>query len=141
MYTGDFKDGKKTGSGIFIHKDSKYEGEFVDGQFHGVGKYYNSKTKRTFEGTFQNNNFLKGRMLLEDGSYYEGQYKRDMRHGEGTIYYPNGNAYVGLFDQDQKHGAGCLWDLQNVAKVREEWVRGTRKSFVIARSTVEELTE
>jgi len=74
-YVGDFKEGKKTGKGVFTYKDGRYEGDFVDGQYHGEGKLHSLKDKRTCEGTFKNNNFVKGKLLLEDGSYYEGEYR------------------------------------------------------------------
>lgn len=141
VYTGDFVDGKKTGKGVFTKDGSKYTGDFVDGQFHGEGKYFNALTKRTFEGKFANNNFVSGKMLMADGSYYKGQYNKDLMNGDGTIYYVNGNAYVGSFENDQKQGMGYLFDFVNECKIREEYVKGERKNFVKSPSTKEEMTE
>lgn len=62
-------------------------------------------------------------------------------HGEGTLHLANGNAYVGGFENDQRHGMGYLFDYENTAKVREEWVKGQRKNFVKTPSTKEELDE
>jgi len=50
------------------------------------------------EGTFKNNTLKSGRLIFEDGSYYEGEYKNDLMHGSGVIRYPNGDAYIGTFD-------------------------------------------
>lgn len=47
--------------------ESKYEGEWQDGWFHGKGKYY----------------FANG--VIYQGDFWKGEY-----HGEGTLIYPNG---------------------------------------------------
>ena len=47
--------------------DSKYEGDTLDGWFHGRGKYY----------------FSNG--VIYEGDFYKGEF-----HGEGVLIYPNG---------------------------------------------------
>lgn len=78
---------------------------------------------------------------MDDGSYYKGQYKGDLMDGDGTLYYANGNVYLGTFENDKKHGMGYLFDFQNDCKIREEWVKGSRKNFVKSPATKEEMTE
>lgn len=80
-------------------------------------------------------------MVLEDGSWYQGGFNNLKMHGEGTLHFANGNAYVGGFENDQRHGMGYLFDFENQAKVREEWVKGQRKNFVKTPSTTAELNE
>jgi hypothetical protein len=93
-----------------------YEGDFVQGQFHGYGKYNNPDKKRVLEGLFKENQLVEGKMFFEDGSYYEGEFKKDMMHGKGSIFYPNGNVYVGTFLNDKHHGTGTLFDILNKTK-------------------------
>lgn len=55
-YTGQFDNGKKTGTGRFEFEGSYYEGDFVEGQFHGNGKYYFADTGKIYKGEFVDNN-------------------------------------------------------------------------------------
>lgn len=115
-YEGDFNMGQKTGFGKYTYQGNTYEGHFLDGQFHGEGVYIDAKNKRTLEGTFKNNNLVKGKMISPDGSFYEGEYKNGMKNGSGVVTYPNGQVYVGTFENDKKHGLGTLFDLDKKTK-------------------------
>lgn len=56
---GQFKDGRKEGTGVYFGKDgSKYEGEWKAGKFHGPGI-----------------------MLYPSKGKYEGEWQNDQRHG------------------------------------------------------------
>ena len=45
----------------------KYEGEYKEGWFHGIGKF-----------------------LFDNGVIYEGSFEKGEFHGEGVLIYPNG---------------------------------------------------
>ena len=64
-YYGQLSNGKRFGFGTYYFKNegNRYEGYFVDGLFHGSGKY-----------TFKN------------GNYYVGNYKNNKRDGPGKVY-------------------------------------------------------
>jgi hypothetical protein len=51
--------------------ESRYEGEMLDGWYHGKGKYH-----------------------FANGSVYQGDFYKGEFHGEGTIIYPNGVTFV-----------------------------------------------
>ena len=53
---------------IIYFKD-KYEGEFVNGKFEGKGKY----------------------IYEDNGEYYIGEWKNNLQHGRGIMYYKNGD--------------------------------------------------
>ena len=70
VYAGEIKDGKPHGKGIWTYyhegkAEGKYIGEFKEGKRDGIGKW------TMFDGT----------------SFYEGEWKLDKRHGEGTYKY------------------------------------------------------
>lgn len=50
----------------------------------------------------------KGLFKWKNGIKYEGEYKQDMRHGEGTIYYPSVDhkRFQGSFENGFQHGQG-----------------------------------
>lgn len=53
-YKGPFYKGKKNGKGRFEWEDgSFYEGNFVDGTFSGMGKYYFAELDKWYEGEFR----------------------------------------------------------------------------------------
>jgi hypothetical protein len=52
----------------------RYEGEFVNGKFHGKGIY-----------------------TWPDGRRYEGEYENDKKHGYGSYYWPDGKCYEGYW--------------------------------------------
>lgn len=55
FYVGDYVNGKKTGMGAFKTEGSVYEGDFVEGRFHGKGVYHFQSENKVYEGDFQNN--------------------------------------------------------------------------------------
>ena len=42
--------GQKTGKGLFKTESSSYEGDFLDGQFHGHGVYTFADEGKVYEG-------------------------------------------------------------------------------------------
>jgi hypothetical protein len=99
-YVGEFKEGKRHGHGTLENGGHKYTGAFVNDEFHGKGRYENPDKGRIMEGDFEHNEFIRGKMYLEDGSVYEGEHNQGLMHGAGSITYPNGNVYVGTFEND-----------------------------------------
>jgi len=99
-YVGDFREGKRSGEGVLENSGQKYVGQFANDKFHGKGRLENPEKGRVMDGEFENNEFVRGKMYLEDGSFYEGEYQRGLMHGAGSITYPNGNVYVGTFEND-----------------------------------------
>tara|TARA_B100000886_G_scaffold197323_1_gene136033 strand:+ start:2064 stop:3869 length:1806 start_codon:yes stop_codon:yes gene_type:complete len=65
----------------------QYEGNFLNGKFHGDGTLYNTVNKK-----------------------YEGGFHNGKKHGDGTSYYDNSNIeYIGKWESNEKHGTGELY--------------------------------
>jgi hypothetical protein len=120
---------KRSGKGTTANADGdRYEGEFKDGSFHGIGHL---KTSRNIEytGEFANGLFAKGVVQFADGSvyegtmvnskydgygilrgsdnsYYEGEYKAGRKHGFGSQRWPNGDTYEGQYENGVESGKG-----------------------------------
>ena len=78
------------GKGILYDKNGKirYDGEYVNGKFEGIGKYY-----------------------YDDGNYYIGQWKNGLGNGEGVLYFKDGRViYDGEFVNDKFDGRGKFYE-------------------------------
>jgi len=62
------------------------------------------------EARFEKGYIPNGRikMIMTDGSYYDGQYSHHQRHGKGTCYYSNGDIYDGEWVNDERVGRGKM---------------------------------
>ena len=87
-YEGNWKDGKPGGFGKMNFDNGKikykYEGDFVDGLFDGMGDFY-----------------------PPDGTHYKGHFTRGFKDGEGVIYFNEGKiiyAYKGTWINDESEG-------------------------------------
>jgi hypothetical protein len=91
--------------------------------------------KSMYQGIWLNDSRVKGKLYMNDGNIYEGEFRDDLMHGVGKISYTqkelvyegifkDGNAsnigrvhfvdenqiYIGELDVHSKHGAGILID-------------------------------
>ena len=100
-YDGDYEEGERTGEGVYTNNlGTRYQGHFLKGDYHGHGKLFMHENGRLFEGKFNHNNLSKGKIVLPDGSVYEGDIKDWKMHGQGNLKFTNGNVYVGTWDKD-----------------------------------------
>ena len=131
-YEGEFVNGLKSGSGVYIYKNGdKYIGEFKNDEKNGIGAYYYNngesyignyyKNKREGKGCYYyvdgdkfDGKFKKGKaegfgkFYYSNGDRYFGNYKYDIKNGHGTYYYQDGKRYVGEFKEGIKHGKGII---------------------------------
>lgn len=47
-----------------------------------------------------------GSFFFSDGDEYVGEFKDDMKHGQGAYIYANGDKYVGEWKDEKYHGQG-----------------------------------
>ena len=79
-YEGEFVDGLFHGQGTIVYSDgSSYVGEWKDGLFHGQGT-----------GAFANE------------SSYTGEFKEGKRNGKGTYIYENGSSWIGEWENNEQ---------------------------------------
>ncbi|KAG2433102.1 hypothetical protein HYH02_012805 [Chlamydomonas schloesseri] len=86
-YYGDIVSGKRHGFGTYQYPNSffKYEGQWVNGEKHGLGK-----------------------LSMRDGAYYEGEFVHGEIVGQGTRRFANGDVYIGTFDMGLMQGFGVM---------------------------------
>ena len=84
-----------------------YEGEFINGKYEGIGKYYYDDGNY-YIGQWKNSlRNGEGVLYIQDGRViYEGEFFDDKFEGNGKYYYPDGKYYIGQFKKGLKHGIG-----------------------------------
>jgi hypothetical protein len=97
-----------------------------------------------YEGMMQNNQKNGfGKLVYQDGVYFEGNFRNDFIHGKGTLFYgANRPAYSGEWIQNKFNGKGSLYnefpvtfngtfDFSNFNKIEECWIKFEGKNFFI----------
>lgn len=111
IYEGELVNGQRTGKGKFTwSNDNVYEGDFVDGHRTGKGKFtwYDGDV---YEGDFVDGHRTgKGKYTWSSGSVYEGDFVDGERTGRGKYTWPNADVYEGDFVNGKKHGKGRFTD-------------------------------
>lgn len=104
----ELQDSKRSGFGTHVYADgSKYEGEFKDGMYHGVGVFTSDGSR--YEGEFKDNHFNgRGTLTHPNGNKYIGEFKDGMRNGQGTFTNAKGEKYIGEFKDGYRDGKGTL---------------------------------
>ncbi len=69
-----------------------------------------------------------GKFLFPDGSMYEGDVAKGLRHGQGVLYNPTLHClYEGTWDTGTRHGQGTLFYDENKKQFyKGMWQRGKR---------------
>ena len=111
------------------HVASFYEGEMMDGQFHGEGTYL------LFNGTEYSGQWQHGVLTgkgvaiyakdgVPTGCKYEGGWLDHKAHGYGVLVYENGSRYEGYFENHRFHGKGTSYDALGAVIKDGQWHDG-----------------
>ncbi|CAL8468842.1 g8383 [Coccomyxa elongata] len=106
-YVGQIGNGTMNGLGVyaFDSNQARYEGEFVDGAFEGLGA--ETFPEGLYVGSFRNGQrHGLGVCHYRNGDYYEGQWRGGVRHGMGMQQCTDGSNYVGGYAAGQRRGCG-----------------------------------
>lgn len=90
-YVGSFHNARRNGFGIAYFAKERFEGNFKDDEYHGVGTYFHaSGDVSTAEYILGKRSGL-GIYLFKNGEKYVGEYLNDKRDGLGILYGVNSN--------------------------------------------------
>ena len=136
-YSGNLENNIPEGYGIYETNNIRYEGYFKDGLFHVCGTLIDKVRKYKYVGSFSMGNKEGfGKIIFDDGKYFEGmflcnsangigymeysdgeiyvgEFKNNLANGFGTVYYANGNIYTGEFKNDKEFGLGVMMEHDN----------------------------
>ena len=64
--------------------------------------------------------------MYPDGTYYDGDWQNDKKHGQGTFAKFNGHKYTGEWKENQRHGEGTE-QLPDETVFKATWVNGLKE--------------
>jgi hypothetical protein len=108
-FDGKYEDDVRNGPGkLHLSDQSTFEGNFLNNRYNGKGTFTYSNGSK-YVGDYVNNVMSGyGRFYDSDGKLqYEGQYKDDVRQGQGTRYLSSGK-WVGTFAEGTFNGPGTF---------------------------------
>ena len=111
---------------IIDEEGNRYEGDTVDGEIHGVGRF-DWVDGSSYEGDFKNGEVQgEGTMTYVDGSTYTGTFNRGERHGYGVQTMANGSVYIGTFVDGKRSGEGEWVSEEDGESYKGSWKDGKR---------------
>ena len=124
-FEGFFSDGQKKYGTFQWSNGSKFQGQFLNGVFHGKG-IYNWANKKAYNGNWANGKMNgKGKFTYPDGSYYEGEFVNGKKCGFGLYKWENDKYYEGKWKNDKQNGFGIYHDKNKV--IKGFWIDGKLK--------------
>lgn len=130
FYEGEFENGEFQGSGKLFDDNEivKYQGKFVKSKRHGPGILFLSNNTR-IEGKFVDDELVSGKVYEKqehpenqpknpqkgktnkptDLLKYDGGFKNNQKHGNGTLLLKSGNKFIGDFFDNKRSGNGKLY--------------------------------
>lgn len=124
-YIGNFVEGRSNGFGKYYHNDGTiYEGNWLNDQPHGKGKEIFGDGSK-FDGIFENGLKKKGIFTWVDGSFYDGEIKKNFFEGYGRFKWKEGREYIGFWKNGKMHGKGTM-KYADGAKYEGEFKDGKR---------------
>lgn len=100
IYSGQWENGVKHGEGAYNYpsKDT-YSGWWQFGKKQGKGTYIYADTGMRLVGDWEDNKIVRGRWILPNGTYYEGEFSDNKPNKQGTWYFKDGNQLKGTYTQ------------------------------------------
>lgn len=94
---------------ISLGDGDAYQGETLNGMFHGQGTLTLKSKGFEYSGTwFENKRHGEGRETWNNGMSYKGEYSNDLKDGYGELILADGTHFTGYFSKNQFHGFGVL---------------------------------
>lgn len=128
ILTGDFLDNKLNGQGEYHRNDgSIYKGTFLNGLPHGSGKEIFIDGS-SFDGFYLSGEKKYGKYSWKDGSYYQGDFDKDLFNGLGIYFWGDNKKYDGCWKEGKMNGKGKLNNSDN-SYYDGEFLNGKKHGF------------
>ena len=107
-YQGNFLDNVKNGLFVVSFEDGRqYDGHY---SLNVMGKGVMKDDKGTYWGYFdqEGRSHGRGKLLMKDGTEYDGEFVHGKMNGHGRMTYANGSYYLGYFTNGKRDRRGML---------------------------------
>eukprot|EP01125_Pyxidicula_operculata_P001690 TRINITY_DN1151_c1_g4_i1.p1 TRINITY_DN1151_c1_g4~~TRINITY_DN1151_c1_g4_i1.p1 ORF type:complete len:952 (+),score=251.93 TRINITY_DN1151_c1_g4_i1:26-2881(+) len=120
-YLGDWRANKYDGLGVYQNKNLVYDGGWKDGKRNGKGK--ETTPEYVYDGNWEDNLYHgKGTWLSNTLGKYRGYWSRGSKHGYGTYTYPNGDEFTGEWSKDKKEGGISTYTWADGTNYKGHWL-------------------
>lgn len=139
-YNGDWLDDRKNGLGVLTTADGAvYEGSFKEDLRHGKGKLKFADNdpgiRLRYEGEFDTDRMAgKGTLWYQNGDLYDGYFKDNTFHGQGTFQYASSIKTEGKWSMGQLEGKGGIFQVLAPTDKKPTHITGTFSHGSFARS-------
>lgn len=109
VYEGEFVNGERSGQGKYTWDNGNiFEGEYKNDKRNGKGVII-WKVGDKYEGDFVDSfRTGKGKYTWASGNYYEGGFVKNKNEGFGTYIWKNGDTYTGTYKNNKRTGQGTF---------------------------------
>lgn len=109
-YNGEFKNGHYHGSGTLqnFEDGSSFVGFFQEGKKHGKAVLTLKNAEAVIQGYWIQDILITGTILYKNGAKYNGELRKLKKHGRGKMTYADGSVYIGDWKEDIRKGQGKL---------------------------------
>ena len=127
FYMGSVVDDKPNGKGTEVLPSGEfYEGDFLNGRWHGQGRWYNERKALVYTG-----NWLYGVKhgygeFQDDRGLFVGEFIKGVKCGNGKYTFFSGDQYIGEFAEDRFNGKGRYINAAGKVTYDGEWRNGKR---------------
>ena len=124
-YVGEVIDGIPHGYGRKEAGNSYFEGEWVEGNYVTGKGFFILGPNAWFYGEIKNGYWINGTFTDESGTYigdFTFDSGRHYRHGSGKMEWPNGDYYDGEWRYDLRHGEGTSYHKETDTKIDGIWI-------------------
>ena len=126
-YSGMVVDDIPNGKGTEHTADGDvYEGEFMNGKWHGHGQLMDSKMHLKYDGAWKYGVKHGFGNCIDDRGQYIGDFVKGLKHGEGELVFYNQDRYIGEFMDDLFNGHGKYISSDGRVIYDGEWRNGMR---------------
>lgn len=112
-YYGRFSEGKRNGEGVYYFPNGDiYSGSWKDNLKHGKGVYIINSCKlegnnyMKIVGSWENGEIITGKWIFPNGTFYEGQFEKNLPKSFGTWNFVNGNINTGEYKHSEARMTG-----------------------------------
>ena len=97
-YYGYWEEGRRNGEGVYTYEDGDiYSGNWKNNKRDGKGTYIFAATGIKYVGNWSEGNFVHGKWLFSNGTYFEGNFEANQPKGVGKWIFKNGDVVEGEY--------------------------------------------